>query len=74
MLSYLECFKPISRLEGTLGAKIELEIDLTFSLLTVAIPTNFLVNRERTHTLVQLAVQGTCPAEVAEVDYERLGD
>ena len=72
MISYLECFKPFSILEGTLGAKIELEIDLTFSLLTIAIQMNCLVNRER--TLVQLAVQGTCPAEVAEVDYERLGD
>ena len=41
MLSYLECFKPISRLEGTLGAKIELEIDLTFSLLIIAIQEFF---------------------------------
>ena len=36
MISYLECFKPFSILEGTLGAKIELQIDLTFSLLTLA--------------------------------------
>ena len=37
MISYLDCFKLFFRLEGVLGAEIKLQIDLTFSVLTVTI-------------------------------------
>ena len=37
IISYPECFKPFSRLEGALGDKKELQFDLTFSVLTIDI-------------------------------------
>ena len=40
IISYPECFKPFSRLEGALGDEKELQFDLTFSVLTIAIACN----------------------------------
>ena len=38
-ISYPECFKLLFRLEGALGDKKELQFDLTFYVLTIAIDT-----------------------------------
>ena len=78
MISYLECFKPLSRLEGTLGAKIEVQIDLTFFCFdaAIAIPKLFFIwffQQSRERTLVQLAVRAH-KSYVVQGDYERLGD
>ena len=71
MISYLEYFKALSRLEGTLGAKIEVQIDLTFFSFDSRHSVVFLSSRERTP--VQLAMRAR-KSYVAQGDYERLGD
>ena len=62
MISNTQCYGPFFGLEGELQAKTELQIDLTFTLLTFAIRTMFFGQQRAyawlTRTLIQLAVRG----------------
>ena len=41
IISHLKCFKLFLRLEGALGARIKLQFDLTFRVLTVFFTSSF---------------------------------
>ena len=73
MISYLEYFKPFSRLEGTLGAKIEVQIDLTFFSFDSRHSEVVFSTDQRAYASPASSARAN-KSYVAQGDYERLGD